>query len=41
MAKITRSGDWLRVLERYAADGGYFEARSALMRRLLSEQGLV
>ena len=40
MAKITRSGDWLRLLERYAAAGGYFEARSALMRRLLGEQGL-
>ncbi len=37
MAKITRSGDWLRLLERYAGRGGYFEARGEEMRRLLRE----
>ncbi|MEM1597089.1 MAG: nitroreductase family protein [Pyrobaculum sp.] len=41
MSPITRSGDWLRVLERYAASGGYFEKRSASMRELLKKQGLV
>jgi len=37
MAKVTRSGDWLRLLERYAGRGGYFEARGGEMRRLLRE----
>jgi Nitroreductase len=37
MAKATRSGDWLRLLERYAGKGGYFEARSKEMTKLLRE----
>jgi nitroreductase len=37
MAKITRSGDWLRLLERYAGRGGYFDVRSGEMKKLLRE----
>jgi len=37
MAKVTRSGDWLSLLERYAGRGGYLEARGGGMRRLLRE----
>lgn len=37
MAGVTRSGDWLRLLERYAGRGGYFEVRSREMEKLLRE----
>jgi FMN reductase (NADPH) len=37
MAKVTRSGDWLRLLERYAGRGGYFDVRSGEVKKLLRE----
>ena len=39
MAPYSRRGDWLRILKRYVARGGYFEERSKSMWRLLSSQG--
>lgn len=39
MAPITRSGDWLKILERYVAPGGYFESRGRVMESLLSTWG--
>jgi nitroreductase len=39
MAKITRSGDWLKVLSTYFAAGGTMEAREASLRRALARQG--
>lgn len=39
MAPYSRRGDWLRIIKRYAARGGYFETRSDDMWRLLRRQG--
>jgi len=39
MAPYSRRRDWLRLLKRYAARGGYFDLRSEAMRRLLRERG--
>ncbi|BAA80029.1 NADH dehydrogenase [Aeropyrum pernix K1] len=39
MASYSRRRDWLRILKRYVAKGGYFEARSEEMWRLLRKQG--
>lgn len=39
MAPYSRRRDWLRILSRYAARGGYFEARGEYMRKLLERQG--
>ena len=39
MAPYSRKGDWLRILKRYVARGGYFEERSRVMWKLLSSQG--
>ena len=39
MAPITRRRDYLRLLRRYAAKGGYFEERNREMPRLLREMG--
>ena len=39
MAPYSRRGDWLRIIARYAARGGYFEARSEAMWRLLKLKG--
>lgn len=39
MASITKSGDWLKILDRYAGRGGYFEKRSVEMEELLKELG--
>ncbi len=39
MAPYSRRRDWLRILKRYAARGGYFDERSAALRRLLAERG--
>ena len=39
MAPYSRRRDWLRILKRYVARGGYFEERSRTMWELLSRQG--
>ena len=39
MAPITRRRDYLRLLKRYAARGGYFEERNKTMPELLRERG--
>ena len=39
MNRITRSGRWIRILSRYAGEGGYFEERGRSMERLLRRQG--
>lgn len=39
MSSITRSGDWLKIIDKYAGKGGYFERRSVEMKRLLEELG--
>lgn len=39
MAPYSRKRDWLRLLKRYAARGGYFDERSESLRRLLGERG--
>ncbi|MGC9130154.1 MAG: nitroreductase family protein [Pyrobaculum sp.] len=41
MARVTRSGDWLRLLERYAGEGGYFDRRSELMTAVLRKMGVM
>src|SRR5215471_12915961 len=38
MAPITRSGDWLIILQRYFAPGGTMEQREVLYRATLKEQ---
>ena len=39
MAPYSRRRDWLRMLKRYAAEGGYFEAREGYMRELFRKMG--
>ncbi len=39
MNKISRRRSWINIIARYAAKGGYFEARSREMKRLLGKQG--
>ncbi|AFA38341.1 Nitroreductase [Pyrobaculum oguniense TE7] len=39
MGKITRSGDWLRLLERYAGAEGYFNERGQVLVELLRKTG--
>lgn len=39
MAVISRRRDWLRILSRYAASGGYFDERSREMRKWLEKLG--
>ena len=39
MAPITRRGDYLRLLKRYAARGGYFEERNRQLPILLKRMG--
>ncbi|MCE4604620.1 MAG: nitroreductase family protein [Aeropyrum sp.] len=39
MSAYSRRRDWLRILKRYVAEGGYFESRSVEMWRLLKTQG--
>ncbi|BAN90150.1 nitroreductase family protein [Aeropyrum camini] len=39
MASYSRRRDWLRILKRYVAVGGYFETRSEEMWRLLRRRG--
>ncbi|ACB40364.1 nitroreductase family protein [Pyrobaculum neutrophilum] len=41
MARVTRSGDWLKVLSKYGGVGGYFDLRSAELERLLREFGIL
>ncbi|AAL64078.1 nitroreductase family protein [Pyrobaculum aerophilum] len=41
MGRVTRSGDWLRILERYAARDGYFDKRSDLMISVMKRLGFM
>lgn len=40
MASITKSGDWLKILDRYAGRGGYFENEVLRWRNSLKNWGL-